>query len=257
MDDVIPKRKQTLLHCVNINTYGLEIGPSFRPIAPKKEGYKVKIIDYASAKELREKYVKHGIDGSEIEEVDYIWNGENFKDLMGKSVFDWILASHVIEHVPDLISFLKNCEDVLKPGGIINLAIPDKNFCFDHNRQHSSLSRIIDIHESQCKIQTVGAAAEYFLTVCKKNGIIAWDQDTKGEIENIHTLDDALNAISQTRKGVYLDIHNWVFEPDTFKDIIKNLRLLKYIDLEIKQISETVGHEFFVVLDKPSHSSVS
>jgi len=250
MDDMILKRKQTLLQGVNINTYGLEIGPSFRPIAPKKEGYKVKVMDHASAKEIRKKYGEQGLDISEIEEVDYIWNGESFKDLMGKSVFDWILASHKIEHVPDLISFLKNCEDVLKPDGIINLAIPDKNFCFDHNREHSALSRIIDVHENQCKIQTVGAAAEYFLTVCKKNGNIAWDRNTEGEIENVHTLEDALNAISQTREGVYLDIHNWVFEPKSFKDIIHKLKLLKYINLEIKEISGTVGHEFFVTLFK-------
>lgn len=36
MDDIILNRKQTLLQGVNINTYGLEIGPSFRPITPKK-----------------------------------------------------------------------------------------------------------------------------------------------------------------------------------------------------------------------------
>jgi 2-polyprenyl-3-methyl-5-hydroxy-6-metoxy-1,4-benzoquinol methylase len=250
MDDITRNRKQTLLQGVNMNSYGLEIGPSFRPIAPKKEGYKVKVIDYTSEKVLRKKYGEHGIDISEIEEVDYIWNGENFKDLMGRCVFDWILASHVLEHVPDLISFLKNCEDVLKPGGIINLAIPDKNYCFDHNRQYSALSRIIDIHESKCKIQTVGAAAEYFLTVCKKNGIIAWDSKTVGKLENVHTLEDALHAISQTREGVYLDIHNWVFEPNSFNDIIQKLKLLKYINLEIKEISATVGHEFFVTLFK-------
>jgi hypothetical protein len=57
MDDIIPSRKQTLLQGVNIDTYGLEIGPSFRPIAPKKEGYKVKVIDHASAKELRKNTV--------------------------------------------------------------------------------------------------------------------------------------------------------------------------------------------------------
>ena len=55
MDDITLKRKQTLLQGVNINSCGLEIGPSFRPIAPKKEGYKVKVIDHASEKELRKK----------------------------------------------------------------------------------------------------------------------------------------------------------------------------------------------------------
>ena len=59
-----------------------------------------------------------------------------------------------------------------------------------------------------------------------------------------------LNAISQTRDGVYLDKHNWVFEPNSLKDIIQKLKLLKYINLEIKEISGTVSHEFFARLFK-------
>ena len=44
-----------------------------------------------------------------IEVVDYVWNGEPFAALVGqKHVFDWIIASHVIEHSPCLITFLNN-----------------------------------------------------------------------------------------------------------------------------------------------------
>jgi hypothetical protein len=64
MDDIIPSRKQTLLQGVNIDTYGLEIGPSFRPIAPKKDGFNVKILDHATAEELAAKYKTHGVDVS-------------------------------------------------------------------------------------------------------------------------------------------------------------------------------------------------
>jgi hypothetical protein len=35
---------------------GIEIGPSFSPIAPKAQGFKVKTLDHATADELREKY---------------------------------------------------------------------------------------------------------------------------------------------------------------------------------------------------------
>jgi len=243
-------REPILLKDLRPEQAGLEIGPSFRPLAPKKSGWNIKIMDHASAAELREKYKPHHVDLSAIEEVDYIYRGERLPDLVKNEQFDYILASHVIEHVPDLIGFLQDCGSILRPNGEIRLAIPDKRFCFDHNRPCSPLSRIIDCFEHKCKIQTVGAAAEYFLTVCKKNGLIAWDSKTPGDLENRHTLEEAKSAILQTRNGVYLDIHNWVFEPITFKDIISKLKILNYIDLEIKQISETMGHEFFASLQK-------
>lgn len=89
---------------------GLEIGPSHNPIAPKKKGFNVHILDHATADQLRMKYKGHEIYGvklENIEEVDFVWHGEPFQKLIGKTgCYDWIIASHVIEHIPDLISHL-------------------------------------------------------------------------------------------------------------------------------------------------------
>lgn len=239
-----------MLQNITKNKKGLEIGPSFRPLAAKKDGFNIKIVDHASAEDLRKKYEKHGVDLSAIEEVDFIFKGQRLPELVQGQRFDYILASHVIEHVPDLISFLQDCEAILNEHGDIRLAIPDKRFCFDHNRQCSSLGRIIDVHEIKAKIQTVGTAAEYFLQVCKKNDLIAWDKETIGDIKNVHTLSEALEAITATKNGHYLDIHNWVFTPESFLQIIKNLQTLKYISFYISISVETIGHEFFVILKK-------
>jgi len=88
--------------------------------------------------ELRAKYTNHGVDLAKIEEVDYVWQG--FSQFIGATKFDWIIASHVIEHVPCVISFLRDCESVLKPDGVLSLAIPDKRRCFDKLREKSSLA---------------------------------------------------------------------------------------------------------------------
>ena len=37
---------------------GLEIGPSHNPIAPKKNGYKVHVLDHGTAEDLRAKLAK-------------------------------------------------------------------------------------------------------------------------------------------------------------------------------------------------------
>ena len=53
--------------------FGLEIGPSLRPCAPKSKGYHVEIVDFMSRQELVERYSSMGLDTSQIEEVDHIW----------------------------------------------------------------------------------------------------------------------------------------------------------------------------------------
>ena len=36
-----------------------------------------------------------------------------------------ILASHVVEHVPDLVGYLNQVADILIPGGVLRLAVPE------------------------------------------------------------------------------------------------------------------------------------
>ena len=243
-------RKEILTDGICKDQLGLEIGPSFRPLVKKKEGYNVRILDYATTQELIEKYQSQNLDVSEIETVDYVFRGERIPELIKNEKFDYILASHVIEHVPDIIRFLQDCETVLKPHGELRLAIPDKRFCFDCLRECASISRVIDVYELAPRTQTAGAAAEYFLKVCKKNDAIAWDFDSKGEITKVHSLDEAISAIGKTKNGVYLDIHNWVFTPSTFREMLLDLQSLGFIKLVETMFLDTIGHEFFVFLKK-------
>ena len=107
---LLTNRQQKILHRIKVDGYGIEIGPSHRPITPKKEGYKVHIIDHASQADLIEKYTSHKVNVDNIEEVDFVWNGQSYKDLTGQSKFyDWVIAAHVIDHTPDFIGFLKKC----------------------------------------------------------------------------------------------------------------------------------------------------
>jgi len=75
------------MHQLKSDGLGLEIGPSHRPIAPKKHGFNVQIVDYMSAEQLRAKYADagHGVEIENIEEVDFVWQGQPLPDFIGRT----------------------------------------------------------------------------------------------------------------------------------------------------------------------------
>lgn len=91
---------------VSRNARVVEIGPSYGPIAPKAEGWNTRTIDHANRDQLVAEYRSEpGVDVSRIEEVDFVWT----EGMLGSAVpkeehgsFGAFVASHVIEHTPDL-----------------------------------------------------------------------------------------------------------------------------------------------------------
>lgn len=244
-------REQILLHGVDKRSLGLEIGPSHCPVAAKRDGFNVRVLDHLDAAGLRAKYADHGVDVAAIEEVDYVWSGQPLEELVGDTRFAWIIASHVIEHVPDLVGFLNSCERILTPEGLLSLAIPDKRYCFDCRRENTAIGRVIDVALLKPTNHSPGTAAEYFLKVCRKGGRIAWGEGHAGDLESVHGLADALQAMARVREGHYYDLHEWVFTPDSFRGIVRDLHDLRLIGLEESCFHDTRGHEFFVMLRKP------
>jgi len=243
-------RNEKILFSIEKSIPGLEIGPSHRPVAPKRKGFNVKILDHLSAEGLREKYRGHGVEIGAIEDVDYVWSGEPISELVGNQRFGWIIASHLIEHTPDLLGFLNECEKILADNGVLSLVIPDKRYCFDHFRELSSLARIIDAHIVNTSSHTPGTAADYFLNVTKKGGDIAWKDGHRGKYEFVHSLQDAMAAMQHAKLGEYIDLHAWCFVPSSFRLLIEDLYALGLIQFRELIFFDTVGHEFFISLGK-------
>lgn len=246
------KRKNKILKHINKKGQGIEIGPSHNPIAPKKDGYSVHIIDHATRAELINKYKGHSVNLKKIEEVDFVWQGQPYSELTGKSkYYDWIIASHVIEHTPDLIGFLNNCDSIMKEDGVISLVVPDKRYCFDHYRPITGLSKIIDSHLLKRKIHSPGTVAEYYLNVVSKNGQIGWHPTAAGEYNFVHSREDAVQGMNSViNSGAYLDVHAWCFVPHSFRLIIHDLFSLGLIPFQEIDFYPTEGCEFYITLGR-------
>lgn len=134
-------RREKIIGGLNLKCMdGIEIGPLCRPVVTKEES-RVIYVDHADADELRKKYAKQPtVDITQIVDIDAVWGGATLRQAVGHGFnVDYVVASHVIEHVPDLIGWLEELSSVLRDGGEVKLAVPDKRFTFDYLRREVSL----------------------------------------------------------------------------------------------------------------------
>lgn len=242
-------RKDMITSMIDRSGRGLEIGPSHNPAAPKSEGYNVDIVDHMDQAGLQEKY-KHdlGINLANIEKVDYVWKGGSLSRLIGDDGrYDWIIAAHVVEHLPDLIAFIQDCQALLRPGGIISLVVPDKRYCFDHLRRRSSTGDIIQAHVEARTRHTPGQVYDHFSSACKLDESGSWHRNSAGKVNYIHDPHTAKSLFEQSlTSDDYLDVHGWVFTPSSFRLIIGDLNALGYVRIDETSFSDTRDCEFFI-----------
>lgn len=130
---------------------GLEIGALHAPLEVPPT-VKVLYVDRMSVSQLREQYQE--LADYDLVEIDIIDNGESLASVSASSM-DFIIANHMIEHCQDPITAICNWLRVLKVGGILYMAVPDKRHTFDQDRPVTTLDHLIrDHHEGpQCSRQ--------------------------------------------------------------------------------------------------------
>jgi hypothetical protein len=232
---------------LDLSGHGLEIGASWRPLLPKARGYDVRVADHLDQAGLIAKY--DGVRPTDgIEPVDYVLTGRSLTDTIDER-FDWIVGSHVLEHTVCLVTFLRDTESLLRPGGVLSLAVPDRRYCLDRFRDRTSLGRVIDVFRSGPAIHSEGSVLDFYLNVVTKGGSISWDASHTGSFRPRHTLEEAREQAA-TAASEYVDVHNWVFTPHHLRLMLVDLHTLGFIGLREVAFHETVGSEFYVGLSR-------
>lgn len=247
--------RQTLIYgMVDAKGFGLEIGPSHAPVFPKAAGFNVETLDYTDAEGLRAKYSNDpAVDISRIEEVDFISDGRALDDVIPYTErYDFIFSSHVIEHVTDVAGYLKSCETLLKPGGVVALAVPDKRYTFDALQPVSTTGKVLEAYARGHTRHTPAAIFDFFSNFALLDGREVWSSADRGRITlSSHAaaakpvFDDSLRAGHS-----YHDVHGWVFTPSSFRLILNDLRDLGLTTLAETALVEMHGLEFLVSLQK-------
>ena len=210
-----PRRARLFAGIDLATAQGLEIGALTGPLV-LQSGTRVLYADHLDTAGLRAKYTGHGnVDPARIVPVDVVWNEAPLVDCLPPgTALDYVVASHVIEHVPDLVGWLVQIAAVLRPGGRLALVIPDRRFTFDYLREVSRLSDVIDAHVRGNRSPAPGQVFDHMAGTADVDLAAAWRGPLDpGTLRRHETLQDALSITRAAYAGAYVDIHVWIFTP--------------------------------------------
>ena len=255
-------RRSELLRDISKDMSGLEIGPFCLPLVPKREGYNVLTLDVFTAEQLRETARANpelAQWADNIETVDLLGPAQDVADIvrreLGDRKFDYIISSHNLEHIPDPIRFLQGCREVLRPDGIISLAIPDHRCCFDYYRPASTAADWIEAFLSHADRPT---PKQVFLSNYMRaelrtpnGGIGSFCIDT--DPASVHPVPVNVSALFERWKAPakdqrYVDAHCWAMTPATFELLALDLAKIGLFPFQVDRIIGPNGNEFYVRL---------
>jgi Methyltransferase domain len=245
-------RREVLLRSISVATdKGLELGPLTNPVVTRDMG-EIRYLDHVDTATLRARYASHdGFDLDAIVPIDYASAGRSLGDTVGPDApFDYVVASHVIEHVPDLIAWFDDVRSVLHDDGVLTLAIPDHRRCFDALRSPTVAADVVGAHLARATVPSPAQVFDHYASAVAWRGLISWGEEPPfGELVAVHSLDEAITtAQSVTASGDHQDVHCWVFTPRSFCRLVAVLQQLALVPFSIEACTDTIGGEFFVTM---------
>ena len=250
-----PVRRTKLLADIDVATMaGLEIGALDRPIVAPGEG-NIRFADYRDQATLRREYsADPTVDPQRIVAVDFVLGAQSLTELIPSDVrFDYIVASHVIEHVPDVVGWLQETSRLLAPGGRLCLAIPDKRYSFDYLGAVSTPGDFLDAYLNRRRAPSVKQVYDFLRTAAHVNPARAWlGPIDPRRLRRWATPEAALQACRGLQAGQPIEVHCFLFTPHSFLALFDELVIHRLTDFRIARFWDTapLELEFFVTLEK-------
>jgi SAM-dependent methyltransferase len=170
---------------------GVEIGALWRRF-PLPRNARVWYLDRLNGGALEEHYPE--LRGKTIE-PDLLADAEELPLPPGS--VDFLIASHVFEHLHFPLAALRAWYAVLAPGGVLLLRVPDKRYTFDKRRVRTPLAHLLSEHDDRASFVLREHYADFVANV---------GSQLRGTPEFEQTVEDLV------RRNYSIHFHAWIDE---------------------------------------------
>ena len=207
---------------------GIEIGALHHPL-PVRQGTHVTYVDWKDEAGLREHYPE--TKGWSLAPVSVIATAEDLGPF-GDESLDFVIANHLLEHLEQPIRALKEFQRVLKPGGVLYMALPDRRLTFDRRRRPTTIEHLFDEHRTGAEANSRAHYLDWAVNVDGKQGAEA-------------------DAHADELLARRYSIHFHVWTPDSFLDFLVAARREFGLDFQLvgyAAAEREIDLEFILVL---------
>jgi SAM-dependent methyltransferase len=231
----------------------LEVGafdsPTFRgPKAPT-----VRYLDRFSRDDLAARYPRHPNVAAAVS-VDYVVTDKRFADSISDR-FDLVVANHVIEHVPDPITWLGQLAQITRPDGHLLLSIPDRRFTFDYLRREATVVDWLRARHDDLEWPSVWQIVDsrYYYRPLKRddflNGAPPPAKLARGRVDLSAALAQAEAASAGSS---YAGVHCFAYTASTFAALITELQETGLMPWQLDDVDDACAElrEFHVLFSR-------
>jgi SAM-dependent methyltransferase len=198
---------------------GIEIGALHRPLRVPPAA-QVRYVDQMTRKQLLATH-SSAVYGNPrwVVETDVVDDCEHLATFADESV-DFVVANHILEHTEDPVGALEHLVRVVRPDGILFLALPDARQTFDALRVRTTVEHVLRDHHEGPEVSRAEHYREWAIVECLPEERIA---------ERV-----AQFARDDTRH------HFHVWEPESFLELLRALELPVILELAQAHLDEFV-----------------
>lgn len=237
---------------------GLEVAPYFKPVF-SKSAHNVRYVDYIDNDEIAKKAAKNpSPEKNELPKIDWVWKpGKTLRKCIPSDItFDYAIASHVMEHVPNPVGWLNEILEVMREGSVLALALPDRRYSMDFYRLETSFGDLLSLWITAPTVPTPAQIADFLSHSfydprdCRHNQM-EWrkkhEAASLAQLSRPYSDEETLKYALMAARKEYLDAHCTVWTPDDFHEAFRRVIDLGLMNASLSVSESAEGLDEFIV----------
>lgn len=236
-------RIESVHGAINMAGKILEISPNWAPLVvaedllPSGQIHYCDRMPYPWIRDREKSNLDRIKAGLEVMQTDFTWTpGKKLTECTNQT-YDFVVSSHVVEHVPDLLGHMIEISDVLTEKGKYVIVLPNADGTGEFFRRKSNDADVVEHFFRGGWSTSPGQNWDYLMNIFKYKETAIRDRSFS-EFERHHTdaeaIQDAFRCLTE-----YVDVHCWVFSPRTFLELVERLHDLRLFPFRVAGLYES------------------